>query len=75
MSVSFPTRPSAHARGGASRPGNPTRASHCRCVGGPMCLGTPGVCLRCGRYIKDTIADTWRQRAQASRRKPKPKAA
>jgi hypothetical protein len=57
------TFPTGH-RGYLAPPGMPDRASHCQCERGPMLLRGHDACLNCGRYPKDTIAETWTQRAQ-----------
>lgn len=59
MSVTFPTRPT-----GMHPPGLPQRASHCRCVGGPMLDPASGRCVRCGHDTKDEIAEVWQDRKQ-----------
>lgn len=65
MSLTFPTRPT-----GLHPPGVPKRASHCRCIGGPMFDPASGRCVRCGHDPKAAIAETWqerRERIKASR--------
>lgn len=64
MSLTFPT-----GRHGWDQPGQPSRASHCRCHGGPMIIQPVDTCLRCGHYPKATVADTWQRRAQERARK------
>ncbi|MHB1950184.1 MAG: hypothetical protein ACYCQK_01765 [Acidiferrobacteraceae bacterium] len=63
MSLTFPT--GRTRRGGREpvAPGTPTRASHCTCAEGPW-PDSDGSCLRCGRYLKGVIAQTWEQRAR-----------
>lgn len=65
MSLTFPTRLGASREPGRYR-GEPTRASHCHCLPAPVMLASSDTCLRCGKYSKDTIADTWAQRAIAA---------
>lgn len=75
MSLTFPTQP-ARSRSTVSPPGQPTRAHHCRCVGGPRVDAADAscpTCIQCGRYTRETINTTWQNRAReiAARRHPK----
>ena len=64
MSLTFPTQGGKTHRGMPPPPGTPARASHCHCQPVPLLIPGQDTCWRCGRYLKDTIAETWSQRAQ-----------
>lgn len=63
--LTFPTRP--QGRGGSfARPGQPTRAAHCRCEPSRQILNADGDgCERCGYWTLETVTRTWQARAQA----------
>lgn len=64
MSISFPTR-SGPRNGGQQ--GFPHRADACTC-GKHQIVDADGGCVVCGRFTRETIAATWRERAQRRRR-------
>ncbi len=69
MSLTFPTDGRMRRSGIPPEPGNPTRASHCICVPGPLLVAGQDTCLSCGKHSRDTVAETWARRAREIARK------
>lgn len=78
MSLTFPTT-HVPSRNWPARPGEPTRARHCRCIEGSLVdkRDDPDQCTRCGHYTNPAISATWANRAAeiAANRRPRRKAA